>query len=126
MRRDTLLIYLSGPMSGMPNLNQEAFSEAAEFALANGYNVYNPAAKDEGTRQANMKTDIENILRCDQVWVLDGWQTSAGARLEVMLAHEIGMPVQDARTQTPTDLGIFNTGGKGDPRFHALLQQIAD
>ena len=36
--------------------------------------------------------DIEMLLRCDAVWMIDGWRDSIGARRERDVARENGIP----------------------------------
>lgn len=119
-------VYLSGPMSGLPNENRDAFAAASEKLSSRGFLVFDPAAKEVGTREGNIRMDVEAVLNSDMIAVLPGWQGSAGARLEVQLGNELGLPIVSADDLAPVDLGILGTGGRGDPRFHALLQQIAD
>lgn len=132
-------VYVSGPMTGYPEHNYPAFKAAAKKLREAGFETLDPSenydGKDGLPRAAYFRLDAENVLRADAVVVLPNWQDSRGARLEVMLANELGLPVYDytksqfsgqAVDLRPAELGIFGTGGRGDPRFHALLQRIAD
>lgn len=137
----TETIYISGPMSGYKDFNYPAFREAAKNLRAAGYTVLDPSDNFNGQagytnsagefvkyrRPQYMREDVQHILKSDRVVVLQGWERSMGARLEVRLAQELGLPVTDYETWQPTDLGLLDTGGRdGDPRFHAELQHIAD
>lgn len=90
------ILYISGPISGYPNLNRVAFQEAAERLIAQGYQVVNPldvvpAGADWHTA---MRYDIAALLRCEGVATLAGWPRSRGARIEVQLAGRLDMPVR--------------------------------
>lgn len=91
------MIYLSGPMTGLPEWNYPAFNEAAAYLRAKGYEVFNPAEIFGGEthlpREVYMKEDIRALLNCDTVMMLQGWQDSEGAKLEFQIAKQIGLPV---------------------------------
>ena len=91
-------LYISGPISGMPDLNFPAFNEAAAKLRAAGYTVTNPAemdAQDNGktlTWEEYMRRDIKVLMDCDGVALLPGWSYSRGANLEVDIAKRLSMP----------------------------------
>lgn len=90
-------IYLSGPMSGYPNYNTDAFNAAAENLRKIGHDVINPVEikKAEPTDwEGCMREDIRAMMDADAVATLPGWQASRGARIEVTLAKQLGMPVE--------------------------------
>ena len=90
-------IYLSGPMTGYPDFNYPAFDDADRLLRNKGYIVFNPANQFNRDQSLDwteyMRADIAAILDCDEVVVLDGWEMSLGARLEVAVARSIGLPV---------------------------------
>ena len=88
------IIYLSGPMSGIPDYNHQEFNAAAERLRGFGLTVINPAEQPEqGTWIDYMRHDIKLLLDAHVVAVLPGWEKSTGAKLEVAIARELGMPV---------------------------------
>ncbi len=91
------LTYLSGPMTGLPDYNRPAFNRAAEFLRKQGHTVWNPAEEFDSEyilpRKIYMRRDIEALLKCDAVVMLEGWQNSAGARLEFEIAKELEMDI---------------------------------
>lgn len=86
-------VYVSGPMTGVPEHNFPAFREAAQKLAAAGYDVINPAENFGGrtdlSRPEYMRLDIEHVLQADGIALLPGWRDSAGAKLEVAIADEI-------------------------------------
>jgi hypothetical protein len=88
-------VYVSGPMTGIADLNRPAFHAAAAHLRKEGFEVHNPADViiDGADWTLYMRADINLLLQCDKVFVLRGWQKSKGARLEVAIAHQLGMPV---------------------------------
>lgn len=103
-------VYLAGPMRGMPAYNFPAFDAAAAELRASGYVVFNPAEQDrsdgftpavedtDGVHPHNlahyMAIDLAEVCKADLVVVLDGWEQSQGATLEVHVAWECGIEVR--------------------------------
>jgi hypothetical protein len=44
-----------------------------------------------------MRNDLKALLDCDALALLDGWQQSAGAHLEMHVAHRVGMEIVIAK-----------------------------
>ena len=88
-------IYLAGPMTGLPEFNYPAFHAEASRLRQLGYHVENPAEiNPEGGSWADcMRRDIPQLLTCDSLALLPGWDKSKGARLEYHVASELGMQV---------------------------------
>lgn len=88
-------IYVSGPMTGLPDLNFPAFYAEAARLEAMGYEVVNPASLNppDATWSDCMRTDIAALMTCDALVLLPGWADSNGAMVELQLAHRLGMRV---------------------------------
>lgn len=91
------IIYLCGPMTGLPALNRPAFI-AAECSLSDaGYIVINPARNGlpPGAPWINhMRRDIAAMVNAaDAVATLPGCESSRGAIAEIGLATALGWPV---------------------------------
>ena len=97
-------LYLAGPMRGHPQCNFPVFHRAAVELRAAGYEVWSPAENDvfigltEETAQtvttkAAMHLDLPALLEQDAIAVLEGWERSKGATLEVYVARACDMPV---------------------------------
>jgi nucleoside 2-deoxyribosyltransferase len=97
-------IYISGPMTGLPELNFPAFIQAAARLRAMGFEVVNPAEKqeelvvfsessEEEIWQYFLKKDLKAMLDCDEIYMLEGWENSKGAHLEMHVAHRVGIKV---------------------------------
>ena len=87
-------IYIAGPMTGLPDLNFPAFHRAAAILRAAGYEAINPAEINPDPTagwEACMRADIAELVKCDGVALLPGWERSRGASLEAHIAHSLDM-----------------------------------
>ena len=100
-------VYVAGPMTGLPEFNYPAFEAAARDLRALGFDVSNPVEIDHAaghdvnrdgpqSHRDYMRRDLPEVLSCDAVVVLPGWENSKGARIEVGVAVECGLGVFDA------------------------------
>lgn len=87
-------VYLSGPMTGIPDNNFPAFHEWAARLRAQGFDVVSPAEIQEaGTWELCLRADIREMTTCEAIALMPGWENSRGAQLELHLAHRLGMEV---------------------------------
>lgn len=89
-------IYVAGPMTGLPELNFPAFHAAAAKLRALGNDVVNPAeinVDPSAGWAACMRADIAQLVTCQAIYLLPGWDASRGARLEAHIAESLGMAV---------------------------------
>lgn len=95
-------IYIAGPMRGYKDFNFPAFHKAEEVLTDSGWTVLSPASRDmeegfdTGTPENELtqedmerwiKRDIGMVFEADAVCLLEGWQHSKGALVEVALAR---------------------------------------
>lgn len=86
-------VYISGPMTGIPDLNRKAFDEAEKkLTLAKCY-VANPHKIDapHDTYESHMAADIRELTYCDAIYLLPGWTESRGAMAEYAVAQVLGL-----------------------------------
>jgi len=104
--------FISGPMSGIEDWNREAFARCAEKLKEISDYVYDPAAEapirreDEKPHTYYMMETISEISNygtvgtgirkkrrpsLDALMLISGWETSYGAVMEAMVAHECGI-----------------------------------
>lgn len=111
--RQTVHVYLAGPMRGIPEFNFPLFLSAAEHLRAAGLDVFNPAEQDLDRgfeyRGTTGSEDLESLgcdLRvaladdvsyiagaADAVVCLPGWEASRGACAEATLALALDLLV---------------------------------
>lgn len=107
-------IYIAGPMRGIKHFNFPAFDRARD-SLSMAWNVVSPADLDReigfdekafpedydwiDLKKANFSLqdaidrDLAAIKTCDAIYMLDGWQSSNGAKAEKALAEWLGLQV---------------------------------
>lgn len=86
-------IYIAGKITGDENY-REKFAKAQLQLQKDGHIVLNPAMLPEGLTKAEyMKLCFQMIDIADQVYLLPGWQSSEGARLEEKHCRYIGKEV---------------------------------
>lgn len=93
-----MTVYLSGPMTGLPDRNFHTFRQATAQLRGRGLAVISPhelASAPSLAWATAMRIDLAGLLResCAGLVLLPGWPASRGARLELTVATELGLPV---------------------------------
>ena len=97
-----IIVYLSGKMTGLTeSVYKENFRNAEMFYRACGYEVVNPCNLSEIVLQRNpdasyedfMREDFKAISGCTHIALLEGWETSTGAKREKAEAERLGLEV---------------------------------
>lgn len=106
------IIYVAGPMTGLPEYNYPAFQEAQRQLEALGFEVRNPihiaATVTDKTWAGYMKATTRLLTECDAVALLPGWENSRGASIEEAWARGVGMEVR------PLDRWLASGDPQGD------------
>jgi len=111
-------VYLAGPMKGHPYFNFPLFNTAARALRNLGFVVVNPAEHDATTYpdistwpgyatgdtdacpEFNLadvlRWDFHNLMECDGIVMLPGWENSSGARDERHIAERTGLRIFSA------------------------------
>ncbi len=88
------VIYIAGPMTGYEDYNRTAFSMATMRLKSAGHAVLNPGVLPNGlSQQQYMSICIPMLMCADVIYLLDGWEESAGARAEYAMALKLNMHV---------------------------------
>jgi hypothetical protein len=104
-------IYVAGPMTGIPEFNIPAFNLAGARLMGMGWAVENPADNGgDGTRPWDwyMRQGIKQLMRCDTIGMLDGWQKSRGAVTEARIALTLGMAFYEVFPAEPDDADVLD------------------
>lgn len=109
-------IYISGSISGHKIEERvKTFKQAEKMLQAAGYEVMNPF--DNGLPQSaitheHMRADLKMLLECDEIFMLDKWNHSAGCFVEFAVAVSAGCRVTFCETidTTPTKIDVPKGG----------------
>ena len=94
-------VYIAGPMTGLPQFNRPAFHQAALNLSFEKHVPLNPAILPDGLTEADyMAVGLTMLQRADAIYLLTGWQFSAGARAEHALALKLGLEVIEQRVSS--------------------------
>lgn len=90
-------VYLSGPITGVPNYKEDFETVEAELKRIGCTKLVNPGWLDIVLTNANyeeyMSICIHMLEMCDTIMMLPGWETSAGANREMGYALALGKQV---------------------------------
>ena len=96
------LVYIAGPMTGLPEFNYPAFHAAAAAWRRNGWDVLNPAENFGGDTPRHyceyMRAALLMLAQAEAIAFLPGWAESRGARFERGVALMLGLDMYDALT----------------------------
>lgn len=83
-------IYIAGKITGLPRERMlHHFAEAENYLRQEGYTVLNPTVLPEGLDYEDyMHICFAMIDICDEVYLLNNWQDSPGAKREAEYAFE--------------------------------------
>lgn len=93
-------LYVAGPMSGCLEMNFPAFHAEAARLRGMGFWIVNPAeinADPTAGWLECMRADIRELVTCDGIALLPGWEQSRGATVEHTLARGLGLRIYQAR-----------------------------
>lgn len=90
--------YISGPMSGIPALNRQAFDTVEVGLISEGIHAFNPISNnrklgDKALYNEYLGEDLKHLLKCDSIILLPGWKNSKGCSVEYAVAKTLGMVI---------------------------------
>lgn len=108
-------IYISGKISGLslPEV-QERFGDAESLLSVIGFEVVNPmknGLSQDSTWNEHLCKDIELLLPCEAIYMMDNWIDSTGASIEYDIAVRTGKDIwfeSQVVTNTLTVMRIQN------------------
>lgn len=134
-------IYIAGPMRGIKGFNFDAFFRAQALLeswlafVTEDWAIINPAQHDmnsgfngllyDGTEdlselgfdlEAAMTWDLQQVRNASAIYLLKGWENSAGTARELAQADELGIPVFKEGAYTDEDALWDLLTHRGDPK----------
>lgn len=90
-------VYISGPMTGIPDHNRTEFSRASLAVAMSGNIPVNPHQLDHSGHDQSweefMRVDLAALATCQACYMLRGWRYSRGAKWEHREAKRQGLLV---------------------------------
>ena len=88
-----MIIYISGPMKGIKDGNKKEFAEAEKYLKLRNHTVINPHNITGLSYNDCMRKDICEMMKCDAIYMLRGWEKSNGAKCELKIAIDLEMRI---------------------------------
>lgn len=104
--------YISGKITGEPNLGRYKFEHTEAKLIQLNYNVINPHKLDHSVNVFQkwyiyMRVCLAALTTSDLVVALDNYKRSRGAVIEIWCAEWMDIPVFDSKTLQPIKLGFW-------------------
>lgn len=92
--------YIAGPMRGVEDHNYPRFQKVADYIRAQGSEVFSPHEAYEGDQGRPLADyylwNLLSLIEATDVVFLPGWHNSSGARIEYLIAKDLGLQLHQA------------------------------
>lgn len=93
-------VYIAGAITDNPN-HREQFKEAEERLVAAGHAVINPCKNEGFTYREYINMGLCELMHCDAIYLLKGYENSTGATLEHDYARTVGLEIMYQKDEKP-------------------------
>lgn len=102
-------VYIAGAITDNPNY-KEQFKAAEERLRAAGHAVINPCKNEGFTYREYINMGLCELMHCDAIYLLKGYDQSTGAVLELDYARSVGLEVMSEAAEETAE--VFSKLGK--------------
>lgn len=101
-------VYIGGKMTGLTEEESKAlFARAEELLKAQGYEVVNPWKIEVPKHYSGqLLRSLEELAKCDAIYLLDNWTSSNGANCEYWFAKGMGIDIMFEGVFDPNDFAF--------------------
>lgn len=108
MKEKKRKVYIGGKMTGLTEEESKAlFARAEELLKAQGYEVVNPWKIEVPKHYSGqLLRSLEELAKCDAIYLLDNWTSSNGANCEYWFAKGMGIDIMFEGVFDPNDFAF--------------------
>lgn len=89
-------LYLSGPMTGIPDYNYSEFARVADLLRKDGHDVISPHElnlRGHSWKECMRIAIVAMLTGADAIVLLAGWEKSRGSKLECQIMEMLELPI---------------------------------
>ena len=91
MDNGKITVYISGPITGVPDYEKK-FEKVATWLNIFGVEAVSPVTKNILGYKTYIDRALTLLRDCDMICMMPGWERSEGAKLEHHYANVVGLP----------------------------------
>lgn len=104
-------VYIAGAISSDPDYKAK-FDLAEKFLIEKGHAVIKPYKNLGFEYKEYIDMGLCELMKCDTIYLLEGWEHSQGAKLELQYAKTVGLTVMFSITSRKTARHLMYSNAK--------------